>query len=402
MRTVFVLLCVFVFISMEATSQIITREDSLTAGLIAKDNATVLSGYGSFNYQNNFTTEESKINVDRVVLFVGHKFNKKISFFSELELENARIANGQTEGEFALEQAFLKFDVNKRSYISAGLFIPRIGIINENHLPNTFNGSLRPYVETLIIPATWRELGVGYYTSSKRIPGLNYSIAVINGLNSSGFSNGSGIKEGRYEGSNASASAVAITGALLHYRGALRTQISGYYGGSAGLNSRMADSLQLNSGAFGTPVGMGEINVQYLGNRWQFKGLATLVALPDARAINRAYANNTAEQIFGAYAEVAYNFIKSANRTARVFARYEVLNMNFKLPDNAIYNGTIDQQYLIAGFCFLPISGVIIKADYTYRTSGDVNPALTISPYPQALPYFTQQHQLNVSLGYSF
>lgn len=383
-------------------SQVLTKEDSLAAGLIASNNSTVLSGYGSFNYENNITNETATINVDRLVLFVGHKFTKKISFFSELEIEDAKVVGGKASGEFSLEQAFLKFNINRSNYLTAGLFIPRIGIINENHLPNTFNGNKRPMVETLLIPSTWRELGVGYYGTSNRIAGLNYSLAVLNGLSSANFVNGTGIKDGRFEGSNASASSIAVTGALLHYAGKFRTQLSAYYGGAAGITPREADSLQLNSGLFGTPVALGEFNVQYSGDRLTFKALATYVAIPDAEKVNTAYANNTPEQMFGYYVEAGYNFFKKDSKLGRVYARYEYLDMNKKLPTNGIYNGTLDQQYLVAGLCFLPINGVIIKLDYTYRMTGEINPALIINPYPQGIPYNTNQHIVNLGIGYSF
>lgn len=383
-------------------SQVLTKEDSLAAGLIASNNSTVLSGYGSFNYENNITNETATINVDRLVLFVGHKFTKKISFFSELEIEDAKVVGGKASGEFSLEQAFLKFNINRSNYLTAGLFIPRIGIINENHLPNTFNGNKRPMVETLLIPSTWRELGVGYYGTSNRIAGLNYSLAVLNGLSSANFVNGTGIRDGRFEGSNASASSIAVTGALLHYAGKFRTQLSAYYGGAAGITPREADSLQLNSGLFGTPVALGEFNVQYSGDRLTFKALATYVAIPDAEKVNTAYANNTPEQMFGYYVEAGYNFFKKDSKHGRVYARYEYLDMNKKLPTNGIYNGTLDQQYLVAGLCFLPINGVVIKLDYTYRMTGEINPALIINPYPQGIPYNTNQHIVNLGIGYSF
>jgi len=60
------------------------------------------------------------------------------------------------------------FDLNKNNYIIAGLYIPRIGIINENHLPTTYNGNQRHFVEKYIIPSTWREIGVGLYGQSDR------------------------------------------------------------------------------------------------------------------------------------------------------------------------------------------------------------------------------------------
>ncbi len=198
-------------------AQVLTKEDSLATGLLARAAATVISGYGSIKYRYDVNNNLAQANLDRVILFLGHKFSNKISFFSEFEVEDAKVAGGETGGEVALEQAFLKFNLTKSSYLITGLFIPRIGIINENHLPTAFNGNDRPFVETYIIPSTWREIGIGLYGSSNNISGLNYTIAFVNGLNSSCFESGRGIRDGRYEGREANASALALTGSLLYY-----------------------------------------------------------------------------------------------------------------------------------------------------------------------------------------
>ena len=388
--------------SLHSFSQVLTREDSLAAGLIRSNASTVISGYGNVNNTTNFTTQKSTINLDRLILFVGHKFNNKISFFSELELENAKIASGNADGEFSVEQAFVKFNVNDNNYISGGLFIPRIGIINENHLPNTFNSNNRPMVETLIIPSTWRELGVSFYGTSTKIPGLNYTLALVNGLSSANFKNGSGIKEGRFEGSNASTRALALTGSLLYYRGFFRTQLSAYYGGSNGITPREADSLQLSKGVFSSPVSLVDFNIQYHGPRFQFKALACLVTISDAAKINTAYANNTSKQMLGAYLEAGYDFYKTEGKVARIYSRFEYLNLNYKLAENSIENTTLKQNYLTSGICFLPVKGVMLKLDYTYRLTGEINPALVVNPFPKGLPYYTQQHILNLGLAYSF
>lgn len=383
-------------------SQVITKEDSLAAGLIRSNNATVLSGYGSFNYNNNLTTEDAVMNLDRIVLFVGHKFNQRVSFFSELELEDAKIVGGSASGEISMEQAFLKFNIDKNNYLVAGLFIPRIGIINENHLPTTFNGNARPFVEKYIIPATWRELGINFYGSSKRITGLNYTLGVVNGLSSAKFENGTGIREGRFEGSNASGRSLAVTASLLHYYKNLRSQVSMYYGGSAGIKQREADSLSLNNGVFGTPIGMMEANVQYQTNRFSVKALASFISVSAAREINQAYASNTPEQLFGWYLEGAYNLPVKSDRIYRIFTRYEHLNMNAKLPENGIINPTLNQKYIVSGFCFQPAQGVLVKIDYTYRLTGNQNPDLIVNPFPQGLAYSPKQHSITLGIGYSF
>src|SRR5882672_1465747 len=246
-----------------AQKLMITSEDSLNNN--AAKNKTVISGYGSAFYQRDFNAKQSSVTLERAVLFVGHQFNEKIAFFSELELEKAKIAAGESgTGEIAMEQAYLKFNLNARQYLVAGLFVPRIGILNENHLPINFNGVERPIVEQVVIPATWRELGIGFYGSLDRLP-VNYSVALVNGLNSAGFEHGTGIMGGRAEGSTALANNLALTASAQYLWNNFKFQLSGYMGGTVGLSKRSADSLNvgLQTGAFGTPLYLGEFDVQY-------------------------------------------------------------------------------------------------------------------------------------------
>lgn len=389
-----------------AQQLIMTNEDSLHAG-IAKSK-TVVSGYGSAAYQRDFNAQMSKANLERVVLFVGHQFNEKISFFSEMELENAVVVGGETsdkKGEISMEQAFLKFNINPKHYIVAGLFIPRIGILNENHLPVNFNGVERPLVEQFIIPATWRELGVGFYGSSNRLP-INYTVAIVNGLNSADFLHGTGIADGKMEGSNAFANNLAVTASLQYLWHDFKFQVSGYAGGTVGLSPRGADSLGLNSGAFGTPIYLGEADLQYSRDGFSAKALGVYVSYPEADKINTAYANNMASGMYGAYAELGYDLLYHTGKKPQfiTFVRGEWMDMNAQIPSppKAIYDGTLKQQNIIAGISYLPIPNVVVKADVRLLHTGPQNPDLIINPAPNALPYKQNNQFLNLGIGYSF
>ena len=179
----------------KAQQLIQTGEDSLQSGFDAS--RTVLSGYGSAFHQRDFNAQRGTAYLERAILFVGHQFNHRWSLFSELEIENAKVEGGGAGGEVAMEQAYVRYNINPRHYIVAGLFVPRIGLLNENHLPVNFNGVERPLTETYIIPATWRELGVAWYGSFNR---LQLSAALMNGLHGSQLEHGTGIRDGRAEG----------------------------------------------------------------------------------------------------------------------------------------------------------------------------------------------------------
>ncbi len=383
-----------------------TGEDSMSAYGAAKPH-TVISGYGELYYQRDFNQKTAIVDLKRAVLFVGHQFTGRIAFFSELEVEDAKVAAGGSIGEVGMEQAYLKFSLNPRQYIVAGLFLPRIGITNENHLPINFNGVERPLVEQLIIPSTWREIGVGFYGQTSALP-LTYSVAVVNGVNNASFEHGTGFQAGREEGQFAGANNLAVTASVQYFAGNWKFQVSGYVGGTTTLAPRAADSLQLESGAFGTPMYLAEGDIQYYHKGISFKALGCNVSLPEASSINRAYANNVSSQMYGAYAELGYNLLQTSKtekwqkKQLNIFARYEMLDMNAQLPSNAVYDGTEKQTHIIAGLGYFPIPNVVIKADVRLLHTGPQNPELLVNPNPNAVPYNQNNTFLNIGIGYSF
>ncbi|TSJ37233.1 hypothetical protein FO440_20940 [Mucilaginibacter corticis] len=383
--------------------QPLSAEDSLTRNL--SSSATTVGGYGNAFYQNNSHLQSAKVNLERGVIFIGHKFNDKISVFSELELEDAKLASGESGGEISFEQLYLKFNLNANQYLVAGLYTPRIGIINENHLPNTFNGNERNYVETLVIPATWRELGVGFYGNLTSVP-LTYSVGLVNGLNAGGFAHGTGLRGGQFEGRNASANNLAVTAAVQYFYKDFKFQVSGYYGGAAAVSKRKADSLGLNSGIFGTPVAVGEADVQWAADGFQVRALGTAVSIPDAEKINHAYANNTPKTEYGAYLEVGYDLLSHVktqhNQQLVVFVRDEKFNLNAEIPNSGVTDGTLNQNHVVAGFTYLPIRNVAVKADVRFIHTGDQNAALIVNPNPVALPYQTDYNLVNLGVAFSF
>ena len=410
-RSLFLTGCFVCFIGLISKAQVLTPEDSLYAGLISKEQSTVLSGYGEAHYSLDTKRKTSEATLKRVVLFVGHKFNNKISLFTEMELEDAVVVGGAGgdegtgKGSISIEQAFLKFNLNPTTYIVAGLFIPRLGFINENHLPTTFNGVDRPFVEQLVIPTTWREIGVGLYGTFKNVPGLNYSVSLTNGLNSSAFVNGSGIRNGRQLGSEASGLALGTSGSLLYYINNFRLQASAYVGGSTAVERRVADSLQLNSGAFGNPVILYEADAQYSNNGLNIRVIGSGISIKDAANINKAYANNTPESLYGGYAEAGYNLLYNKykdNKALILFGRYEYMDLNAKLPSSGVKNDANKQQYIVGGLTFKPIRGVAVKADYVQRITGTPNQSLIITPFPQQVPYFKSNGFVNLGVAYNF
>ena len=137
---------------------------------------TTIGGYGEMHYINTDSTKQ--INMHRFILFMGHDFNDKIRFWSELEVEHAKVdADG---GELSMEQAFLEFDLNDNNALRAGIILVPVGLINETHEPPTFYGVERNNVEKYIIPTTWREGGISL--SGRFAKSFSYDLAMHSGL----------------------------------------------------------------------------------------------------------------------------------------------------------------------------------------------------------------------------
>jgi hypothetical protein len=146
--------------------------------------------------------------------------------------------------------------------------------------------------------------------------------------------------------------------------------------------------------------------MQYSKNGFAAKVLGAYIAYPDADKVNQAYSKNLAKGIYGAYAEIGFDWLYKQQKKAQfiTFARYEMLDLNASIPapPKAIYDGTEKQTHIIAGINYLPVPNVTIKADVRLLHTGPQNPDLVINPAPNALPYQQNNQFFNLGIGYSF
>lgn len=144
-----------------------------------------LWGYGEIYYTNP-THDHSLATADlaRAVFGIGYKFDDRTSFNSEFEVEHA-VASADDSGEFEVEQFYIDHQLTDSVNAKIGLYLMPVGLINEHHEPTAFYGVQRNFVETLIIPSTWREGGLGLHGTSDI--GLTWDAGVTTGLNLSGW-----------------------------------------------------------------------------------------------------------------------------------------------------------------------------------------------------------------------
>jgi len=139
-----------------------------------------LWGYGELYYANP-TAEGTKTQADlaRAVFGIGYDFGGGTEFNSEYEVEHA-VASAEDVGEFEVEQFYIDHTLNDWLSVRGGLFLMPFGLLNEHHEPTNFYGMQRNFVETLIIPSTWREGGLSFYGTTPI--GLGWNLGITTGF----------------------------------------------------------------------------------------------------------------------------------------------------------------------------------------------------------------------------
>ena len=144
---------------------------------------TAIGGYGELTFVKP-SNGVAVVDMRRLVVYVGHNFTDKLRFYSEIEIEHA-ISSADDRGEVEVEQAYLDGLLGRRFNLRGGVIIMPVGIINVYHEPPTFNGVDRPDVDSVIIPSTWREAGIGMF--GELTEGLRYQLYLVNGFQASGL-----------------------------------------------------------------------------------------------------------------------------------------------------------------------------------------------------------------------
>src|ERR1700720_4511268 len=140
-----------------------------------------LWGYGEMYYTDP-TRDGKKAQADlaRAVFGLGYSFDERTEFNSEYEVEHA-VVSGSEVGEFEVEQFYVDRRLSEAVSARAGLFLMPFGFLNEHHEPTRFYGVQRNFVETLIIPSTWREGGFNLHGDTRA--GFGWNLGLTTGFN---------------------------------------------------------------------------------------------------------------------------------------------------------------------------------------------------------------------------
>lgn len=327
-----------------------------------------IGGYGELLYQNP-NGETATADSIRAVVYTGYKFNDRVLFNSELEVEHANLERG---GNVELEFAYLDYLIRPELNVRTGFVLVPVGFTNEQHEPTAYIGARRSGVDSLIIPSTWSELGAGVFGEVGRI---NYRGYLVTGLDSAGFGAEEGIREGRQGGGEAKAEDWAAVGRVdFHpFEGALvgGSLYSGGSGQDADFNGR---------------VSLGEVHAESRYRGALVRALYTRGSLGDAAAINEANGLTGDESVgsrFGGwYVEGGYD----VTSYLMPYARYEQLDTQRRVPSGFERNPANDQNIFTLGVAVKPHPQTIFKLDWqNVENEAD-----------------TGTDQWNVSVGYIF
>ncbi|HTK82384.1 MAG TPA: hypothetical protein VL633_08850 [Bacteroidota bacterium] len=343
---------------------------------------TSIGGYGELHYNEPDGAARGTLDFHRFVLYLGHTFNEKISFKSEVEIEHTKIeatgSGGAEGGEVAIEQAYLDWHFSEHLGMKAGIILAPIGVINQIHEPPTFNGVERPSVDDVVIPTTWREAGAGIYGSFAE--NTSYQLYAMAGLRAEGLSGEEGLRGSRQEALESSPMNPSITGRIDVVP---NTDLK--LGASFFVGSTTEGDSALGSGT----VGLVSANAQYSTNGFTFRAVGAFAAISDADKINAVYGNDVADQIYGYYIEGAYDVMPllcaESEFSLSPFIRCEKFNTQAKVTGFAA-NPLYDRNVTTVGATFKPTFNTAFKIDYQFfNNAADVN-----------------TKQLNFGIGYSF
>jgi hypothetical protein len=307
-----------------------------------------LWGYGEVYYTHPTSEpDEAQFDLARAVFGIGYRFDERTEFNSEYEVEHA-VTSASDVGEFEVEQFYVDRRLNEAVAVRAGLFLMPFGFINEHHEPTNFYGVQRNFVETLIIPSTWREGGVSLYGDTAA--GFRWNAGLTTGFDLSKWSfapefppyhNALELEDSGIAPLQATHQELALANAhhLSQYLAL------GYYGvpgltlgGAVSTGEAVPVPAAPGTPSSGTPrVTLWEAHARWAPSRWDLSAIysrGTISNAASANAANPGSTNPIPASFYGYYLQGAYQLWQRGDYRLNPFVRYEYYNMG------ASYEGT--------------------------------------------------------------
>jgi hypothetical protein len=328
---------------------------------------TVFSGYGEVNYNHPVRNASgAQTDLRRAVIGIQHRFDEKTKVVAEFEWEHA-IASAEDSGESAIEQMYVEREFNGGLRGKAGLFLMPVGLLNQNHEPTAYYGVERNFVETAIIPTTWREAGLGL--SGEFGDGFTWDTGLTTGFDLTKWDPAS--DEGResplgaihQEGQLAKSRNLSVHGAL-NWRGYPGLLVGGsVFTGKAG---HATPDFAGNDAR----VTVAELHTRYTPGAWDLSALWAYGRISNTEALNATFVGNPTpvpSSFAGWYLQSAYKLWQDGDYTLSPFARFESFNTArsyAQVPAGLGVPATPYERVATVGANLMVGQGVVLKADY--------------------------------------
>lgn len=346
--------------------------------------ATVLTSYGELNYNRPTRAKENaQADARRIVFGFQHRFDDKTKLVTEIELEHA-VASAGDAGEVAVEQAYIERQFTPTWALRAGLFLMPVGLLNENHEPPAFYGVERNFVETAIIPSTWREGGVQFVGNFDNGLTLQGGITTSFDLNKWDAASSEG-KESplgsvHQELALAKSHDLALFGAA-NWRGIPGLTLGGsIFTGQATQAQAVAKAR----------ITLWDLHARWTPGRWDLSALYTRATISNTAALNATLVGNPTlipKSFDGYYVQGAYKVWSHEDYALSPFVRWEQFNTARAYADlgpGLTPDAARAERVVTLGANLQVSPGVVIKADY------------------QRFREVPDQNRVNLGLGWSF
>jgi hypothetical protein len=329
--------------------------------LEAVPNGMTFGGYAEVLY-NQPEAANGEIDVQRLILLFGYKFDDRTQFVTEVEFEHVK--------EVYIEQAFVNYAVNNSLNVRAGLMLVPMGIINEYHEPTTFNGVERPSIDNKLVPTTWREIGIGLSGRSDALS-LRYQAYIFNGFLSHNGTDGlikgsNGLRSGRQKGAESVFRTPNLSMKLDFYGiNGLRLGLSGYFG-----KTQAADQIYDTDGST-VGLSMLGLDARYNFRRFTARGQYITSSINDADQYNQLTGKDLGSSMSGYYTEAAYNLLPIIKKQRLfVFVRYENFDTHATVPSNIPRKAAFHRKEITTGLSYHLAPGAVFKVDYQNKSTG--------------------------------
>ena len=341
-------------------------------GRLRREQRTTIGGYGELHLNMVKPKDDSFSSIldfHRFVIFFAHRFNDRFSFYSEVELEHAFVANSDgvaIPGSVQIEQAMLDWRLLKGSstalYLRTGAILVPMGIINQWHEPPIFNGVERPTVDRIVIPTTWREGGIGIWGQPN--DRFRYELYILSGLDASGFSGKNGLRGGRLKITQAELNGPAFVGrAEWEPVIGMVLGVSPYFG-LAGPRQLPDVNVKVSGASGDWRILRKGFESRFLIAYFHVSNTAELREIP---AGETEPTSDVGSNIFGLYGELGYNVLYYVDTEMALvpFVRVDYYDTTFRESDPDFNLPAFVVPTI--GLSYRPIAQVVFKFDYQYE-----------------------------------